>query len=308
MDRETLLHLPVVIAVARRRSFAGAAAELRLSPSAVSHSVRMVETHLGTPLFRRTTRSVSLTEIGERFLARADAAVAELADAIETTQALRGRVTGVLRINSPRIAQRMVVGELLAELARRHPQLTVEVTSDEALVDIVAAGYDAGVRLGEMIGQEMVAVRLTPPFQAIMVASPAYLARAGAPARISELQRHNTIGYRLASHGGVYAWELSDRGEDVSVVVTGTARVTDALFALDLALAGVGIAYLFEPLARTHLESGELRQVLPEAAIEEPGLFLYFPRHLSETPKLRAFIEVARERLARLAQDERPFG
>lgn len=298
MDREILLHLPIVSAVARHASFVRAAAELSLSPSAVSHSVRVVEEHLGTPLFRRTTRSVSLTEVGERFLARTTAALAELDDAVTAVQASKGRVTGVLRINAPRIAGPMVLTELLTALARRHPGLVVEVASDDALVDIVAAGFDAGVRLGEMVSPDMIAVRLTPPFQAVMVASPAYLSRAGEPQSLEQLKLHNAIGYRLLGSGALYEWDLSDCGRDVAVAVHGTVRVSDPLFALELALAGVGIAYLFEPLVRQRVRAGTLRRVLPEAAIEEPGLFVYFPRHLAASPKLRALVESARERLS----------
>jgi DNA-binding transcriptional LysR family regulator len=306
MDREILSHLPIVRVVARHLSFVRAAAELSLSPSAVSHAVRVVEEQLGSALFRRTTRSVSLTETGERFLARVGAVLAELEDAVHAIQALKGRVTGVLRINSPRIAAPLVLTDVLGELARRHPELVVEVASEEALVDIVAEGYDAGVRLGEMISPDMVAVRLTAPFRAIMVASPAYLVRAGKPTHLEQLKAHNTIGYRLASSGAIYQWDLSDNGRDVAVAVHGTVRVTDPLLALELALAGVGIAYLFEPLARAQLQAGQLHQVMPEASIEEPGLFLYFPRHLSSAPKMRALIEVARERLSKQARDAGP--
>ena len=160
MDRDTLLHLPVVAAVARRRSFAGAAAELGLGASAVSHAVRVVEQRLGLALFHRTTRSVSLTEAGEAFLARAAPALAELDDAVESLQALRGRVTGLLRINAPRVANPLVLTRLLVELGQRHPNLVVETTSEDALVDIVAGGYDAGIRLGEMISEDMVGMKL----------------------------------------------------------------------------------------------------------------------------------------------------
>jgi DNA-binding transcriptional LysR family regulator len=298
LDREILLHLPVVHAVARHSSFVRAAAELSLSPSAVSHAVRVVEEQLGTSLFRRTTRSVSLTETGERFLARAAAALAELDDAIGAVQALKGRITGVLRINAPRLAGPMVLTALLGELARRHPELVIEVASDDALIDIVAEGYDAGIRLGEMISPDMVAVRLTPPFQAIMVASPAYLKRAGAPTTLEQLKTHNTIGYRLAASGALYEWDLCDRGRDVKVSMQGTVRVSDSLLALELALAGVGVAYLFEPLARAHIAAGRLRPVMPGSSIDEPGLFLYFPRHLSGAPRIRAVIEIAREQLS----------
>jgi len=296
MDRDILSHLPVVATVARLRSFAGAGAELGMSPSAVSHAVRLVEERLKTPIFARTTRSVSLTEAGESFLARAVPALRQISEAAEAAQALKGRVTGTLRINAPRIALPMVMTDLVATISARHPDLVVDVTSDDGLVDIVALGFDAGIRLGEMIAEDMVAVRLTPPFQAIMVASPAYLAAKGEPGLIADLQHHNCINYRQVSTGGTYAWDLAENGKDVTASVRGTSRVSDSLFAIDLALAGVGIAYLFEPLVRRQLRAGELRWIMPEAAIEEPGLFLYFPRRASEAPKLRAFIDAARER------------
>lgn len=304
MDRDILAHLPVVEALARRRSFAGAGAELGMSPSAVSHAVRLVEDRLRTPIFARTTRSVALTEAGESFLGRAAPALRQIAEAAEAARALKGMVTGTLRISAPRVALPLVLTDLVARLGRRHPDLVVDVVTEDALVDIVAEGQDAGIRLGEMIAEDMVAVRLTPAFRAILVAAPGYLAARGAPHGIAELQRHNCINYRQASTGGTYAWDLAEGGKDVAVAVRGTVRVSDPLFALDLALAGVGIAYLYEPLARDALRTGALRCVLPDAAIEEPGLFVYFPRRAAEAPKLRAFIDVARERLAAAAVAE----
>ena len=294
MDRDILLHLPVLAAVARHRSFSAAAAELGIGPSAASHAVRLIERRLGTPIFARTTRAVTLTEAGEAFLRQTLPAIAQIGEAVLETKALAGRVSGVLRLNAPRIAAPMFLTRLLVRMAARHPDLTVEVTSEEALVDIVAKGYDAGIRLGEMIAEDMVAVRLTPPFQAIMVASPDYLARTGLPTSLAELQKHNCIGYRLLASGAVYEWDVLDQGRPAVIAVQGTARVSDPMIALDLALSDIGIAYLFEPLARQHLEGGRLVQVLPETAVEEPGLFLYFPRRASEASKLRAFIDMAR--------------
>jgi DNA-binding transcriptional LysR family regulator len=298
MDRDLLPHLPVVLAVAKRGGFAAAAGALGMSPSAVSHAVRTVEDRLGAPLFARTTRSVALTEAGHGFVAAIGPAMQDLQDGLERLRLAGGRVTGVLRLNVPRIAQPIVLTPILLLLARRHPELVVEVTSDDRLADIVAEGFDAGVRLGGMIAQDMVAVRLTPPFQAIMVASPDYLAARGEPADIAGLARHNCIGFRLLASGGVYAWDLTDGDEEVAVSVSGTVRVTDSSYAKDLALAGAGIAYVFEPLVRAELHDGRLRQVLPAASIEEAGLFLYYPRRAAIAPKLRAFIEAAKEVLA----------
>ena len=297
MDRALLAHLPIVMAVHRRGGFAAAANDLGLSPSAVSHAVQAVEASLGQPLFARTTRSVRLTEAGAAFIASIGPALTEISDAAERLGADQGRVTGTLRLNAPRTAMPIVVTPLLVEMARRHPEVTVEVTCDDGLADIVAQGFDAGIRLGHTVAHDMVAVRLTPPYHSIMVASPGYLAARGVPRALRDLARHNCIGYRFVTSGAVYDWDLRDGAQAVALKVDGSVRVTDAVHAKELALAGVGIAYLFEPLARADLRAGALRQVLPRSAFEEPGLFLYFPRRTAQAPKLRAFIDLARERL-----------
>lgn len=295
MDRDLVAHLPIFLAVARRGAFAAAAAELGMSPSAVSHAVRVIESRLGTTLFARTTRSVALTEAGQMLRESIASSYSEIGEAIEKLKSNAGSVTGLLRLNVPRTALSTVVTPVVGELSRRHPELVVEIASEDASVDIVSRGFDAGIRLGEMIAQDMVAMRLTPPFRMIVVASPYYLARNGAPGAIADLRRHNCIGFRQITAGGLYDWELLDDGKDVAVAVSGTIVVTDATYALELALAGIGIAYLMAPLAQPHLASGRLVQVLASSAIEEPGLFLYYPRRASMAPKLRAFIAVARE-------------
>ena len=299
MDRDLLGHLPVIICVARHRGFAAAAAELGMSPSAVSHAVRTVEDRIGEPLFARTTRSVSLTESGVRLLAGVATALDDIGKAIEGLAADRGEVTGLLRINAPRIALDMALTPILAKLAWQHPRLTVEVHANDAFVDIVAQGFDAGVRLGEAVQQDMIAVRLTRPFKAILVASKDYIAARGAPKTIGDLHDHNCIGFRLTGSGGVYDWELNDDGKLVEVRTSGTTLVTDASHARDLALAGIGIAYIFEPLVRRHIREGRLKWILPQTAIEEDGLYLYYPRRASLAPKLRAFIDVAKAALVR---------
>jgi DNA-binding transcriptional LysR family regulator len=298
MDRDLLVHLPVVLAVARRGGFGSAAAELGMGPSAVSHAVKTVEDRLGAPLFARTTRSVALTEAGEGLVSSIGPALLEICEAIERLRSARGQITGLLRINAPRVALPIAITPVVVELARRCPTLIIEITSDDALTDIVAGGFDAGVRLGGMIAQDMVAVRLTPPFKAILAAAPGYIEARGEPKSIDDLARHNCIGFRLVASGGLYAWELKQGGGDISVSVKGTILVTDPTYARDLALAGAGIAYVFEPLVRAEIRERRLQWVLPQAAIEEQGLFLYYPRRASNAPKLRAFIDVAREVLA----------
>ncbi|ESY16163.1 MULTISPECIES: LysR family transcriptional regulator [unclassified Mesorhizobium] len=295
MDRDLLSHLPVIVAVARRGGFALAAAELGMSPSAVSHAVRLVEERIGQPLFARTTRSVSLTEAGKALVDTAAPALQDIADRMDRIRAIKGRPSGLLRLNVPNIAVPLAVTPVAAAMAERYPDVTIELLTDQGLVDIVGEGFDAGIRLGEMIAQDMVTVRLTPPFNAVIVASPAYVGRHGRPRGVADLSDHNCIGYRLVRSGALYRWDLTEDGKDVVAETKGTVIVTDSLAAIDLALAGVGLTYVFEPLARAELAAGRLVQILPQTAIEEPGLFLYFPRRASMAPKLRAFIDTAQE-------------
>ncbi|MCF1502477.1 LysR substrate-binding domain-containing protein [Afifella sp. H1R] len=303
MERDLVGHLFVVAAVARRKGFAAAAGELGMSPSAVSHAVRLVEERLGQAIFARTTRSVALTEAGEALLAGVSPALADIADEIERLRAAKGRPGGVLRLNAPRLALPLALTRILKEMVDRHPDVTVDITVDEGLADIVDEGFDAGVRLGEMIARDMVAVRLTPPFKAILVASPHYLASRGRPEMIADLAAHHCIGFRGSRSRALYRWELSENGKDVAVETRGPLVVSDAMSALDLAREGLGIAYLFEPLVRADIAEGRLVQLLSHTAIEEPGLFLYFPKRASLSPKLRAFIDTAR-RVQRQATEE----
>jgi DNA-binding transcriptional LysR family regulator len=294
MDRDLLSHLPVVLMVARHQGFAAAAGELGMSPSAVSHAVRTVEDRLGELLFVRTTRSVSLTESGARFLASVGSALDNIGKAAEGLTAERGEVTGLLRITSVRAALDLALTLVLARLAWQHPKLTVEVHSNDAFVDIVAQGFDAGIRLGEAIQQDMIATRLMQPFTTILVASPAYLDAKGTPRAVADLHQHNCIGYRLSGSGGLYDWELTDGRKVRTIKTTGTVLVNDFLHARELALAGIGIAFTAEPLVRRHIREGALKWLLPQTATEEDGLFLYYPRRASTAPKLRAFIEAAK--------------
>ncbi|TJV69111.1 MAG: LysR family transcriptional regulator [Mesorhizobium sp.] len=295
MDRDLLAHLPLIVAVARRGGFALAAAELGMSPSAVSHAVRLVEERIGQPLFARTTRSVSLTEAGKALVETAAPALQDIAERMDRVRGVKGRPAGLLRINASNIAIPLAVTPVVAAMAERYPDVTVEIVADQGLIDIVGEGFDAGIRLGEMIAQDMVTVRMTPPFKAVIVASPAYVGKHGRPRAVADLANHNCVGYRLVRSGALYRWDLNDNGKDVVVETRGTAIVTDSLGAIDLALAGVGLAYVFEPLVRADLAAGRLVQILPQTAMEEPGLFLYFPRRASMAPKLRAFIDTAQE-------------
>lgn len=295
MDRDLLIHLPVILAVARRASFAAAAAELGMSPSAVSHAVRLVEERMGIPLFARTTRSVSLTEAGTALVASAEPALRDIGERVERIRAAEGRVSGLLRLNVPSVALPIMMTPVVGEMAKRFPGVTVEIFVDDAIANTVADGFDAGIRLGGMIAEGMVAVRLTPAFKAIIVASPGYLADRGRPKSIADLKNHNCIAYRQIKSGGLYRWELLSEGGEITIENNGNTIVNNALYARELALAGIGLAYLFEPLVRPDIAADRLIQVLPKSAIEEPGLFIYYPRRAATAPKLRAFIDTAKD-------------
>ncbi|MEZ4370639.1 MAG: LysR substrate-binding domain-containing protein [Polyangiaceae bacterium] len=293
--RDLLRHLPVVLSVAQKRSFTAAARELGMTPSAVSHAVRQVERGLGVALFARTTRSVSLTEAGHAFVAAAEPALTGLGEELEFLRlAASGEATGLLRLNVPRVALPLILTPLALELARRHPKVQLEIFIDDGLADIVAQGFDAGVRLGEMIQQDMVAVRLTPPLEAIVVGSPTYFRANPQPETLADLAAHRCIGYREVSGGGLYRWEFQEAGEDRRVEVRGPLIVNDALYAADLAEAHQGLAYLFAPLVQRQLACGSLVRVLERHSIVESGLFLYFPQRISGSPKMRALLECAR--------------
>ena len=297
MDRDLLSHLPIIVCVARHRAFAAAAAELGMSPSAVSHAVRTVEDRLGTPLFARTTRSVSVTEAGARFIASVEPALADIGKAVEGLTAERGQVTGLLRIEAPRGVLDTLLIPILKGLARQHPRLTVEVRTGQFSVDIVAQGFDAGIRIRRAIQQDMITTRLRGSFKTILVASRDYLDARGTPKSIADLHQHNCIGLRWVVSGAIFDWELIDGKKPITFKTSGTALVTDVTEALSLALAGVGIAYVHEPLARRYIREGSLKWLLPETAVEHDGLFLYYPRRASLAPKLRAFIDVAKKTL-----------
>ena len=268
-----------------------------MSPSAVSHAVRSVEDRLGTPLFARTTRSVSMTEAGARFIAGAEPALADIGKAVEGLTAERGQVTGLLRIHAPRGVLDTLLIPILTRLARQHPRLTVEVRTGAFAGDIVAQGFDAGIRIRRFIQQDLVTTRLTRSIKLILVASRDYLDARGTPKSIADLHQHNCIGIRNIVSGAVFDWELIDGNKLITVKTSGTALVTDITEALTLALAGIGIAYVVELLARPYLRDGSLIWLLPQTAVEDDGAFLYYPRRASLAPKLRAFIDVAKKTL-----------
>jgi DNA-binding transcriptional LysR family regulator len=284
--------------VAERRGFTAAAAELEVSPSALSQAIRQLETRVGVRLLNRTTRSVSLTEAGEAYLARVGPALGQVLEAGEELNVLQGRPAGTLRLNAARISTAMVLQPMLAGFLREHPHVQLELTTDEGFVDIVERGFDAGVRMGESLQRDMVAVPLGGPVTVAVVASPEYLRRVPAPRHPDELVRHNCVRLRFAATGMIFKWEFQVDGRLVEYEVKGNLTISDTLFSLDAALEGVGLAYTFEQLALPYLRAKRLTRVLASFSPTFPGFYLYYPSRRNQPTKLKALIEYFSRRMS----------
>jgi DNA-binding transcriptional LysR family regulator len=279
--------------VAEHRGFTAAAAELEVSPSALSQAIRQLEARLGVRLLNRTTRSVSMTEAGEAYLARVGPALGQVIEAGEDLNALQGRPAGTLRLNAARISTAMVLRPMLAGFLRECPHVQIELTNDEGFVDIVEKGFDAGVRMGESVHRDMVAVPLGGPVTVAVVASPVYLQRVPPPRHPDELVRHNCVRFRFATTGTIYKWEFNVDGRLADYEVKGNLTIGDTLFGLDAALEGVGLVYTFEHLALPHVRAKRLKRVLTSFSPTFPGFYLYFPSRRNQPTKLKALIEYA---------------
>jgi DNA-binding transcriptional LysR family regulator len=280
------------LAVADHMSFRAAAAELRVTPAAVSQAIRALEARVGLPLFQRTTRKVVLTEIGEALQARLRPATAEIGDAFDALVALRQRPSGHLRLSVPRIALDLVIMRVLPDFRRACPDVRVEVSVDDSSIDLTADRFDAGVRIGEFIEGDMVAVRLTPDFRWLVVGAPSYFAERGRPRYPEDLTVHECIGYRYPTARTVYRWQFERKGREFSLDPRGSLLVNDHIAMIALAKRSLGLAYTADLVAAQDLASGELEAVLTAYLPRKPGLFLYFPAKNQRQPKLRAFIDV----------------
>jgi DNA-binding transcriptional LysR family regulator len=278
------------LCVAQHRSFRKAAAELGVTPSAISQAVRTLEARVGAALFIRTTRSVGLTEAGARFLARAKPAFDELIAAREAAQDLGGRPAGLLRLAAPRAAVPLILEPLIASFCRAYPEIEVEIVASGELVDLATGGFDAGIRLGQFISPDMVAVRLTSPLRLVVIDSPAYLQERKPPARIADLRDHACLRYRRTD-GSIAPWTFLDGNRAVEVVVSGPLIAHDYTTLLGAAVQGVGLAQLPEPLSEALVADGQLQAVLTGFAPMTPGVFLYYADKRQVLPKLRAFID-----------------
>jgi DNA-binding transcriptional LysR family regulator len=295
MNTALFPQLQAFLAVARVRSFSGAGRELGVSRSAVSQSVRLLEEHLRVVLLARTTRSVSLTDAGRRLVENAGPALGQIVAALAQVSAQPGEIVGKVRLSVPRSAVPFVIDPVLPTFRLRHPRVEVEVAIDERLVDIVAEGFDAGVRLSESIERDMVQVKLTDAFRFVVVGAPAYFARHGTPGRPEDLLRHECITFRSKTTGALYAWELERGRRTWRVPVRGGVVTNDGAVSVSLAERGLGLAYAAEPLLMEHFRTGRLERVLERYAPTVPGFFLYFPSLAQRSAPLRLFIEAAKE-------------
>jgi DNA-binding transcriptional LysR family regulator len=296
MLRENLNDVLAFLAVARDRSFTRAAAKLGVSQSALSHTIRGLEARLGLRLLARTTRSVAPTEAGERLLGalgqRFDEIEAELAGLSE----LRDKPAGTIRITSGEHAAEAILWPALAKLLPRYPDIKVELNIDYGLTDIVAERYDAGVRLGEQVAKDMIAVRIGPDFRMAVVGAPSYFARCPKPKHPKDLTAHDCINIRLPTYGSIYAWEFEKRGRALKVRVEGQLVFNNIALRVNAALAGLGLAYLSEDQVQEHVAEGRLVRVLGDWCPPFSGYHLYYPSRRQAAPAFALLVAALRYR------------
>lgn len=283
--------LAVFALVAEEKSFRAAADRMGVTRSAVSQTIRKLEETLGIALVSRTTRSVALTEAGERLYAETAPALAEMRGALESAANLQGRPRGKLNLAVSSIAESFLSGPLLAAFAEQNPDVKLHITVTDEEFDIVAEGYDAGVRLGEVIAQDMIAVPVSGDQRQLAVASPAYLKRFGTPAHPRDLSHHRCIGWRVGPHIAAYRWEFAEGGKEFAVAVADTITTTDMALMVSLAIAGAGISFGMEDSFRGPISRGELVPVLEDFCPWFPGFYLYYPSRKNMAPKLRALVD-----------------
>lgn len=290
------------LSVAQHRNFRKAAAALGVTPPAISQAVRGLEARIGAALFIRTTRSVGLTEAGERFIARAKPAFEELISAGEAAREIGQRPAGLLRLSVPRAVVPILLEPLIASFCQAYPDIELEIAASEKLIDIAADGFDAGIRMGQFIAADMVAVRLTPPLPLVVVGSPAYLSRRGRPERMDELRHHACLRIRH-SDGSIAPWSFVDGNRKVEAIVSGPLIAHDYPALVGAAIHGVGLAQVPGPVARGPIADGRLQTLLAPFTVTTPGIFLYYPERHQVLPKLRAFIEHVKYRSADAPRD-----
>ena len=290
--------MSVFAVVAEHKSFARAAAQLGVSPSTLSHSLRSLEERLGVRLLNRTTRSVAPTDIGKRLLARLRPPLDELEAVVESLNAFRDKPAGHLRIVMPQLAAGLVIAPVLARFVAAYPAIVLEISTSPSLTNIVGGDFDAGIRRGERVERDMIAVRVSGPVRMAVVAAPAYLARHPAPSTPRELRAHDCVRFRMPD-GTLFPWQFTERGEPFEVAVSGSVIVNDRDFVLHAALGGVGVAYMAADLIRPEIAAGRLVVLLEEWTPPWSGLFLYYPSRRQLPAPLQVFIDFLRDNLAR---------
>ncbi|WP_010186249.1 LysR family transcriptional regulator [Sphingomonas sp. PAMC 26605] len=290
MKRGDLDDLVAYAAVARARSFTRAAAELGLSPSALSHAMRSLEARLGVRLLARTTRSVAPTAAGERLLRSLDPALAEVARGLSALADWRGVPSGAIRLTTFGYAARTILAPTLPRFLREHPDISVEVIVEDRLVDLVAGGFDAGIRLGETVDLDMVAVPVGPSLRTLVVGTPGYFEGRPRPASPADLEGHNCINYRLLGGGGLLPWEFERDGRDIKFRPGGQLIVNDEHLAAAAVRAGAGLGYMLDHDVAAEIADGRLIQVLESWCPAFPGCHLYYPSR-QVTPALRVLID-----------------
>lgn len=289
--------LKAFVAVVERQSFARAAEHLGLSPSALSQTIRQLESRIGSRLLNRTTRSVAPSASGEQLYHRLAPLFREMDVAVAEASEAAGQMRGTLRINTLGIGARTIIAPRLARFHQAHPDVVLDIVVDDALADIVSGRFDAGIRVGGQLEKDMVAIRLTPDMNMVAVASPDYLARHGTPTSPADLHQHACINWRLQMEGRHYRWEFRKRGQRVEVAVDGPVVTNHADIGIAAALNGLGIAYHFEQDGVGELlAQGRLVQVLADWSITRPGLFLYYPNRQHRPALLGAFIDCLLDR------------
>ncbi|MER8642265.1 LysR family transcriptional regulator [Mesorhizobium sp. M1252] len=283
-------------AIVEERSFVRAAARLRVSPPALSQSIRQLEARIGVRLLNRTTRSVSPTGAGETLFARLAVAFEELEGAVADIHAARDRPAGSLRINVPRVAAVRFIGPILGDFQRAYPDIALTVIVDDTLTDIVEGRFDAGIRLGERLQKDMVAVKLSDDLQMAAVAAPAYLEGRATPRHPQDLHQHQCINFQWPGGGNLYRWEFSRGKRVLEIAVQGSLTVNDTELMLKAALGGAGVAYMIDYQVQSWIDAGRLMRFLEPWSPSFPGFFLYHPSSRHVPPALRAFIDFVRAR------------
>jgi len=291
--RDELSVLSAFLAVADERSFTKAAKRLNISTSGLSHAIRRLEEQIGVRLLTRTTRSVSPTDAGEQLLAQLRPALSDIRGVLTSLSGLQSTPVGRIRLLCPRLAAKTVVGPKLGQFARDYPAVELEITTDDSRVDLVAAGYDAGIQFGEYIAQDMVAVRVSPDLRPAIVAAPGYFASHPKPTAPRDVLEHHCIRFRHRGES-VYKWEFDKGDESLAIAVNGSLLLDELDLVIQAALDGAGLAWVAEDRITDHLASGALVRVLEDWCPPFPGFFVYYPSRRQQPAALAALIEVLR--------------